>query len=277
MIILDRNDNTIKDYLSINVSERTFDSDISVHLHECYEIYVCLSGRGVITINSREFPIGPDTLIFINPSDSHSYKINEPIKLINITFPPSCIGYSQIQDLLFVNDCFVIPINNEIRDKIVYLIKKIGKECKSNNYMNERYVSHLMSCLIIIMLRLKKINSPDTNCYISYSIPIQKAVHYIISNFKDPLTLEGVADVLGISPGHLSREFRENVGVGFKDFIISLRLKHAMGLLVYTNETITNIAYYCGFNSTSYFLRIFKKKYNVSPLKYRNSKKSEIK
>ena len=269
-----RNDNITDDYLSINVSERTFDNDISVHLHECYEIEICLSGKGVITINNKEFPINPNTLIFIAPSDSQKYKIDETVKIINITFPPNCIGYSQIQDLLFIDNCFAIPIDDETCTEIVYLIRRIAKECDSKNYMNEKYVSHLMSCLIILLLRLKKDNSSDKKDYIYYPIPIQKAIHYIISNFKEPLTLEGVADFLGMSPGHLSREFHKSVGIGFKDFIIDLRLKRAMQLLICTDESITNIAYYCGFNSTSYFLRIFKKKYDVSPLKYRNSEKN---
>ena len=61
--------------------------------------------------------------------------------------------------------------------------------------------------------------------------------------------------------------------MGFKEFLVDLRLKHACQLLVYSNEAITDIAYYCGFNSTSYFLTVFKKRYKMSPLKYRNSEK----
>ena len=95
-----------------------------------------------------------------------------------------------------------------------------------------------------------------------------------MSNFKEQITLENTAELIGISPGYLSREFNKTVGIGFKDFLVDLRLKHSTQLILYSNESITDIAYYCGFNSTSYFLRAFKKKYGVSPLVYRKNKEN---
>ena len=271
---MDRNKNTSENYFSINVYERNSVSDIPVHWHDYYEIEICLDGEGVMTINNKEFLIKPNTLFFITPSDFHSYKINKELKLINITFPPHCIEYSQIQDLLLLTNCFVCPLKNETLEDIVYMIKQIHTESDQKNYMGKKYISHLMSCLLISLLRLeknsKKFNSDNIN---EYPIPVQKAVYHLMANFKEKVTLESVADVVGISPGYLSKEFSKNVGVGFKDFLVDLRLEHACQLLIYSDETITNIAYYCGFNSTSYFLRAFRKKYNNSPLKYRKLSK----
>ena len=104
---MDRNKNISENYFSINVYERTSAKNIPVHWHDYYEIEICLGGEGIMTINNKDFPIKRNTLFFITPSDFHSYKITKELKLINLTFPPHCIEYSQIQDLLLLTNYFV--------------------------------------------------------------------------------------------------------------------------------------------------------------------------
>lgn len=56
------------------------------------------------------------------------------------------------------------------------------------------------------------------------------------------------------------------------EYIINYRLVVSGKLLLTTNDSISSIAYQCGFGSTSYFIEKFKKKTGVSPLVYRKEK-----
>lgn len=265
--VMDRNKIDSENYFFLNVSERTINKNIPTHWHDYYEVEVCLEGEGTMTINGKNYEIKPKTLYFLTPSDFHNYKITKKVDLVNLTFPPHCVEYSQIQSLLLITHHFVSPLDSDTFNNIIYLIKQISQEINHKKYMSKKYISNLMSCFLINLLRLEKqknlINNPQ------YPISIQKAVYHVMSNFKKDITLESTAKAVYISPGHLSKEFHKNIGITFKDFLTNLRLDYSCQLLLYSNESITNIAFYCGFNSVSYFLRVFKKKYEISPLKYR--------
>ena len=63
----------------------------------------------------------------------------------------------------------------------------------------------------------------------------------------------------------------------FKQFLTEQRISYAVKLLENTNLSITEIALASGFNSVSYFLNVFKNKFNMSPKEYKQELKKEIK
>jgi len=88
-------------------------------------------------------------------------------------------------------------------------------------------------------------------------------------NFRRPVTLAETADYVHFSPSYLSRRFRETVGVNFKEYLTSLRMKFAVKLLCASDIPITEICFESGFGSLSNFICAFKAEYGVSPAEYR--------
>jgi AraC-like DNA-binding protein len=89
--------------------------------------------------------------------------------------------------------------------------------------------------------------------------------------FQDPtLTINKVAKKLGVSSPYLSQLLNDNIGVTFTNFINEYRIEHAKGLLIENAQKVDDIAYACGFNSTSTFYAVFKKHTNMTPAKYRD-------
>lgn len=78
-----------------------------------------------------------------------------------------------------------------------------------------------------------------------------------------------IAVNLGLSESYLSRLFRRETGERLQDYIVSVRLEHAVNLLKYSEESISNIAEYVNFPSQSYMGKIFQKKYQMSPKQFR--------
>jgi len=97
-------------------------------------------------------------------------------------------------------------------------------------------------------------------------LQIQK---YITDNLDKPLNLQALADKAGFSANYLSNLFTQECGVNLVAYINHVRLEKSKELLANLNLTVFDIASKCGFNNESYFSRIFKTKYGVSPGRYR--------
>ena len=81
--------------------------------------------------------------------------------------------------------------------------------------------------------------------------------------------IDAMVRLSGKSYEHLSRSIKKYKNVTLSDFVNNIRLNHAANLLKYTNLSITDIAIECGYNNVSYFPTCFKKKYGLSPKKFR--------
>ncbi|SFA76146.1 Helix-turn-helix domain-containing protein [Cohnella sp. OV330] len=98
-----------------------------------------------------------------------------------------------------------------------------------------------------------------------------EAIAHIRKHFADPmLSLNALADKLAISPPYLSRLITESTGSSFPDFVNLVRLEHARSLLVDELELdIRTVAERSGYGSSTYFTTLFKKRYGMTPTKWR--------
>ena len=89
------------------------------------------------------------------------------------------------------------------------------------------------------------------------------------------LSVDAIAEEVGISRVHLHRKMKELTGQTPHDFIRNIRLKQAANLLASQNMNITEVMYACGFNNSASFSTIFKKFYGMSPREYMNEQKEK--
>jgi AraC-like DNA-binding protein len=102
---------------------------------------------------------------------------------------------------------------------------------------------------------------------------VRKAVEIMSERRRDPdLTLTTIARRIGVSPSHLTRVFRANLGRSPMRYLTELRVRHAQGLLLRSNLIIKEIAGMVGFGDQLYFSRVFRQQTGVSPLAYRRAK-----
>lgn len=89
--------------------------------------------------------------------------------------------------------------------------------------------------------------------------------------YNEELTLQRVADVVGISPGYLSTIFSQHLGTGFIDYLNRVRIEHACAYLKQNYFKTYEIAYKVGFQDEKYFTRVFKKIKGVTPSEYKRN------
>lgn len=105
-----------------------------------------------------------------------------------------------------------------------------------------------------------------------YSPLIQKAIHVIEKDYKEPITLNSVAEQLGITPQYLSRLFMKETSRSFIDYLTAHRMELAKSLLQSTSLKINAVCLQVGYQDAKYFCTLFKKLTGVTPNQYRSSK-----
>ena len=98
---------------------------------------------------------------------------------------------------------------------------------------------------------------------------MQKARQYIDGHLKDLPSLEGLADILGVSPFYLSKLFKEQTGETYINYVTSARLEKAKRLLSDGALIIKEISADVGYNDQNYFSKLFRQKYGETPSEYR--------
>jgi AraC-like DNA-binding protein len=98
---------------------------------------------------------------------------------------------------------------------------------------------------------------------------VNMALSIMEEEFNDPsLSLASVADMLGYNAKYLSHSFKEKIGVGFSQYLRTIRIKHAVFLMEHGVDSVKNIAFLCGFTDPLYFSSVFKEALGISPKEY---------
>ncbi|MEZ4687991.1 MAG: AraC family transcriptional regulator [Bacteroidia bacterium] len=101
-------------------------------------------------------------------------------------------------------------------------------------------------------------------------------VHYIREHIHEKLSVKSLSNKACMSESNFYRAFKNELGQSPVDFINEERLSMAAGLLTDPNNQVQDVSLMCGFNSLSYFTRLFKRKYGCSPGAYQQKMQQGI-
>ena len=99
---------------------------------------------------------------------------------------------------------------------------------------------------------------------------VKTAVLYMENNFATA-TEDEVASYCNVSYHYFSYIFKKTMRKSFNEYLNILRLREAEKMLLSTDKNITEIAYTCGFSTSSYFIMKFKKHKNMTPRQFREN------
>lgn len=102
---------------------------------------------------------------------------------------------------------------------------------------------------------------------------VKQMLDYIQDNLAEPLSVDMIADYIGLNRMYTGRLFKQYTNCNMADYINQMRIEKAAELLEQTDMKIKDIAESVGFNNTHYFIRIFKRLKEVTPGAYREQRK----
>lgn len=103
------------------------------------------------------------------------------------------------------------------------------------------------------------------------SARVQSANQYILENYHRPISLQDVADAIGVSANWLSKTFKQGTGKNVSIYLSELRVEKASKLLRETTTNASDIAFQVGFNTVGHFNRTFRQITGQSPSAFRKS------
>ena len=99
--------------------------------------------------------------------------------------------------------------------------------------------------------------------------PIREMKRVIANRYKEDLSLENLAECLGMSSSYVSRLIKKELGVNFTQYLNNVRIDKAKQLLEETGQSLAEIAEQVGYSDEKYFMRVFKRETGLTAKEYR--------
>lgn len=243
--------------------------EMAHHWHSEFEIIRVISGKLNVRLNRREFIATKGDIVFVNSETVHG------------AFPDNCIYECIVisHELLNVNDKMCgelisdlvdndVLINDHFKDKDGEIVKAINNlfDIMSSNTSYFEAIGALYTVFgVIIREKLYKSSSGFAKEDTVKNSKLKKVLSYMRKNYKSQLTLEEIAQVAGMSPKYFCYFFKEMTQKTPINYLNAYRIECAARKLLTTDSSVTDIAYNCGFNDLSYFIKTFKSIKGITP------------
>lgn len=233
--------------------------------HENTEFLYCTAGEGYITYNDRWIPIREGQLVVVNSEMFHS------------VYADGYMGYHcLILDRHFCRDSGIPTTQMYFQELITdpQMCQKFLEILEALKEYHEGRKNYLAAAVrartLDFMTALCRDYLEEENRTSSHqsSQLVRSAMNYIRKHLPETMTLDGIAEAVGVNKFYLSREFKRVSGRTIFDVIVQLRCAAAREMIV-QGSSVSHAARACGFENLSYFTRTFKKYYQELPSRYR--------
>ena len=239
------------------------DHPYPTHIHDVVEIICPATGTLDLTIAGQKYHIKAGDIAVIFPFLPHSYVDMSDISGIALIFLPDTIQEFCRTFRTRMPEDPIVPLSAQDQ-QLIYLNDMLRRLCQSreNQHLMLGYL-HLFLSYLLPYLQL------DMLALTSHKNLCQQILHHIAEHYTEPLSLESTARVLGISRSYLSHFFSQQLKLNFRQYINMLRVNQALILLRDSSNSISQVAYLCGYGNERTFHRAFCSLFGKSPSQYR--------
>lgn len=245
----------------VSPSKRTYNA----HHHTECELSVFIDGRGVYSVQGREYEFNPMDVFLFGSNEEHCITaINKEINLLNIQFEPRILWeHSENIELLKLfsarNEYFSNKFDSS--DKTLpSLILSLESELRDKKTGYKIQVKYLLLCALIHIMRNYAYTRSDTAFTGGKTTEqLKRAMLYIDSNLENRLTLKDIADAACMTQTYFSSVFKKFNGISPWEYITIKRVEMAVEMLRTSNMSKLEIAERCGFAGASNFYKAFSK------------------
>jgi AraC-like DNA-binding protein len=246
------------------------------HYHPEYELTYIVKGTGYrIVGNSYEY-FNDGDLVLLGNHLPHTWsgKLNDDIKsdAVVIQFSKEFMApFLGLKESLLIKNMLDTSVRGIRFEPDEELVSKIIALTETNG------VDKILKLISVLDDLSKKqpilIASNSFHNVVSKKneMRINKVCLYIQNNFYTKISLKEVADLIFLTESNFCKFFKKATGKTYSDYLNELRINEVCRLLVQTEKSINQISFECGFESLSYFNRVFLSKKEMTPSKYRKS------
>ncbi len=246
------------------------------HRHDFFEVLFLTKGSGFHVIDSSKYKIQPPCIFFMSPGQAHKLELSSDIEGFIYIFAAEFYLFDKSNQNRLLEYPFFFTVNqdnpplilNDNSDFIKQLFIKAIDELSKEEYS----VSLLRSLLDTILNYASSIYKNDELQVASGKghLLVKRFYQLVEENYRKNLSVNQYADMLAITPNHLTQTIKQLTGRTSNDVLQSKQMLEIKRLLVHTNLTVTQIADELNFSDQSYFTKFFKKVTGVTPSVFRS-------
>jgi AraC family transcriptional regulator len=249
----------------LHLVESVYERNRSVpwHVHQWPYFTFVLRGGYTEDCQGKRWNIAEGDVVLHAAGEAHSNRMREAdCCLLNLEFTQSWLDrldeWSTPLDARFVaSGGYFLELGN-----------RLHRELWTDDGMSSLCIEGLALELIAGIAR-RKIRDSHTGRW------LPQAIEYLRANFRTSPTLAAVAEVVGVHPVHLAREFRRQQGLTVGDYIRKLRVELVSQELATSEQPIVDIAVTAGFCDHSHMTRVFHRHTGLTPTEFRKLRAPE--
>lgn len=264
--------------------------DIPWHWHEEIEVVVVSSGTAHVSLTGMDFTLQKGEGVFINSNVLHSIQsvgdagctLNSFVfhaKLISGA-PESVFEQRYVRPLL---DCVILSgvtfyCEIEWQRQAVQCIREAYEAYDMEDYGYELLVREKLSHMwYLIVKNMQSVLEQQHRSESQDTVRIKGMLDFLHQHYTEPLELQQIAAAVSISERECLRCFQKNIGMAPIQYLLKYRVSVSARLLADTDAPITEICNQIGFDSPSYFSKIFKRFMCSTPTVYRKRRRNRCK
>jgi len=250
--------------------------DFFWHYHPEYELTLIVKGKGKRLIGDHHDYFESGDLVLIGPGLPHTWVSDKSIKgkceviviQFSLDFMERFTGLEELDPIhkLLLNAKGGISIDNSKSSAVKDLIKHLPTKNDIEKITDFLRILHSISKLKQTSLASSFYQPLKGN---ENEKRINKVCQYIQKHAAEPLTIHKAAALIHLTPSAFCKFFKRMTGKTFSDYVNDIRIANACSDLLATDKQVAAIAYENGFETITYFNRVFLKKKNMRPSSYR--------
>jgi AraC family transcriptional regulator, transcriptional activator of pobA len=251
------------------------------HANDFYSVILFTGGSGSIAVNNQSYPVRPQTICIVPPSQMHSFEGLENVEGIIFFFCQdfyveefsfirllNVFSYTLLTANNVCNPCIVLS-DTEF-NPILTILHSIQSEYDSYTHSNSSAIiirSHL-NIMLLKLTELYEAKSGKSNS--NDSILIHSLSHLVESYFIQEQQLKFYTSAFNISESQLNEICNKHFNCGLKKILQTRLMQEARKMLLSSELSVSEIAYKLNFEDNSYFNKVFKNKTGLTPKRFRD-------
>jgi AraC-like DNA-binding protein len=270
------------DGFPLAVDRRVFDKPFDLHGHDFSQIVLVTGGRAMHRIGRDAWPLSAGVAFVVKGRDAHEYSNPDGLTVVYVHYRPEHLTWdlADLATLPGYHALFTIDPKWRPRDQFksrlqltpaelghaLGLVDQLEAELATRGAGFRFLGTALFMQLVAYLSRLyDRAGHPDSQALSR----LAAAISHLETHFIEPVELDDLARIAHMSTRSFLRTFHAATGQSPIAYLIQTRVTRAAERLRKTDDSITDVAYACGFEDSNYFSRQFRRVMGLTPRDYR--------
>ncbi|CNJ14417.1 HTH-type transcriptional activator RhaS [Yersinia aldovae] len=251
---------------SVAIEVRAPQSTFPEHHHDFYEIIIVEQGAGVHVFNGAPYTLSSGCVCFVRDHDRHLFESTDALFLTNVLFraPDAFRFLSGVEHFLPRENDGIYPSHWRVNGQVLQQVKQLIS-CLECSPHSERAEDIALNESVFMQLLVQLWQGCLAQTGDDQEGRLCQLLDWLQNNYSEAIEWSALADRFALPLRTLHRQLKNQTGMTPQRYLTRLRLLQARRQLCYSDSSVTDIAYQCGFGDSNHFSTLFKREFSQSP------------